>query len=377
MQRGREPDQACSFLLSQGESEGAEDQQFFAELHDNIVTLLSRSSDIAVIGRKAQEWTSKAGRSVRAIGEDLKVRDAVSGEIVKCSDLHRLSIHFLETATGSSIWSENFNLDGNDVKDGVLINKIVGNIASEILRSEAEKTLRREPGQLGAEDLTHRANHSFAAFNQRTFHEIESLARLAVDLKPSFPGGYGILAGAMSLKACQSWTSSPDEDLEEALSMGSRAVELSPGDPRMLYWWGHVHFYGGRTHDAIGILESAAARDPSFVPTYILLGAAMILSQQAHMGITKIEHALDLSRDHALAFRAQFWLGVGQNGAWRLGSSASGVHGIDQAQRDQEPSRQRRCLLGLGRHGRCLRQARSTRRGRDHPQTSARAFCRP
>lgn len=299
-------------LPLEGLSETEQDQQTIGELHDEIVTTLSKSSDIAVIGRKAKEWSSVSGRSIRTLGQELNVRYAVSGDIAKRGDVQRLAVHLLETATGGSIWSKNFDLDGsNETSNSVLVNKIAGNVASEILRAEAERTLRQEPGHLSAEDLTHRASHSLTAFNRRTFHEVESLVRLAIDLKPSFPGGYGILAGAMTLKAHQSWTTSPEEDLEEAFSMGSRAVELSPGDPRMLFWWGHVHFYGGRTDDAIGILENAAAKDTSFVPTYILLGAALILAQQPDQGIARIEHALTLSPDHALAFRAQLWLGIG------------------------------------------------------------------
>jgi len=312
-------------LPFEGPSETEQETQNFGELHDEIVTILSRSSDIAVIGRQSKEWTSNSGRSIRTLGQKLNVRYAVSGDIVNRSDVNRLSIHLLETATGGSIWSSNFNLDGDDeVANGVLISKIAGNVSSEILRAEAERTLRQEPGQLSAEDLTHRAGHSLTAFNRRTFHAVESLTRLAIDLKPSFPGGYGILAGAMALKAHQSWTSSPDEDLEEAFSMGGRAVELSPGDPRMLFWWGHVHFYGGRTDDAIGILENAAARDPSFVPTYILLGAALIMGRQPDKGIAKVGHALNLSQDHALAFRAQLWLGIGhmEMGDWPAAQKA-------------------------------------------------------
>ena len=283
------------------------------ELHDEIVSILSKSSDIAVIGRKAEEWTSNSSRSIRALGQELNVRYAVSGDIVKRADGQRLSVHLLETATGGSIWSENFDLsDDTEASYSVFVNKIAGNISSEILRAEAERTLRQEPGQLSSADLTYRASHSLTAFNRRTFHEVESLARLAIDLKPSFPGGYGVLAGATALKAHQSWTSAPEEDLEEAFSMGSSAVELSPGDPRMLYWWGHVHFYGGRTDDAIGILENAASRDPSFVPTHILLGAALIMAQQPDKGTARIEHALHLSPDHALAFRAYLWLGIGR-----------------------------------------------------------------
>lgn len=282
------------------------------ELHDDIVSILSRSSDIAVIGRKAREW-NVSGQSVRALGRELEARYAVIGELTTRDSRRCLGVDLLETMTGGSIWSKTFDLD--DISGSgraVLVNKVAGHVAAEVLRADAERTLRDEPERLSAESLANRARHSLTVFNRRTFHEIESLTRMAIDLKPSFPGAYGVLAGALALKAQQSWTASPEEDLEQAFSEGSRAVELSPANPRTLYWWGYVHLHGGRTEDAIGILEQAVAGDTSYVPAHIALGAALILDGKTMTGVDKLQHALNLSPDHAQAFQAQFWLGTGQ-----------------------------------------------------------------
>lgn len=288
------------------------EQRLADELHDEIVSVLSKSSDIAVIGRKAREWSTAGNQSVRALERELGARYAVSGDVALRDRKVRFSAHLLETATGSSLWSKPFDLGTSGRDDqNLLVHQIAGHVAGEVLRAEAERTLRQEPERLSAESLTNRARHSFTAFNRRTFHEIEQLTRMAIDLKPSLPGAYGTLAGAMALKAHQAWTDSPEEDLDEALSLGSRAVELSPGNPHMLFWWGHVHFYGGRTEDAIGILEKAAAGDPSFAPTHIVHGAALILAGDAVGGIKRIDHALHLAPDHPQSFQAQLWRGIG------------------------------------------------------------------
>lgn len=313
MAKGQFASRPSLFLFPFDVPDDAEREKRLAdELHDDIVAVLSKSSDIAVIGRKAREWGAASGRSVRSLERELGARYAVSGELSKRDDKGRFTVHLLETSTGGSMWSKPFDLSTYENDDqNILINQIAGNVASELLRAEAERTLRQEPERLSAESLTNRARHSFTAFNRRTFHEIEQLARMAIDLKPSLPGAYGILAGAMAMKAHQSWTESPDDDLEEAFSEGSRAIELSPGNPRMLFWWGHVHFYGGRTDDAVGILENAVAGDPSYVPTHILHGAALILAGESVKGIDRIDHALHLAPDHAQAFQANLWLGVG------------------------------------------------------------------
>lgn len=295
----------------------ANDQEQCAavEMHDDIVAILSRSADIAIIGRMAQEGlpASVNGRSIRTIGQELDVRYAATGNLRRFSDGWRLSMQLLETTNGSSIWAKTFEPAASGDADGnILLNRIAGYLTSEVLRAEAVRTLRQAPERLSAQDLARRASHSFGAFNRRTFHEIESLTRLAIDLEPNFPGGYGVLAGALALKAHQAWTEAPQEDLKEAFSLGGRGIELAPADPRMLYWWGHVHFYGGRAEDAIGILANATAKDTSFAPAYILHGAALILTQQPTNGIVKIDHALDLAPDHPLAFQAHLWRGIGQ-----------------------------------------------------------------
>jgi TolB-like protein len=294
------------------QSEQEQDRRKADELHDDVITILSKSSDIAVIGRKAREWTGISGRSIRALGRELDARYAIIGDLILRDGKPHLAVHLLETATGGSVWSKNFSHESmNEIGRAVMVNQVAGHVAAEILRADAERTLRQEPERLSAESLTNRAIHSLTVFNRRTFHEIESLTRMAIDLKPNLPGAYGVLAGALALKAHQSWTASPEEDLEQAFSEGSRAVELSPANPRTLFWWGHVHLYGGRTDDAIGILENAVAGDTSYVPAHIALGAALILNGKTSIGIGKLQHALNLAPDHAQAYQAHFWLGMG------------------------------------------------------------------
>lgn len=291
---------------------GEGEKQLAEELHDDIVAVLSRGSDIAVIGRKAGEWDASSSLPVRSLERELGVRYALSGDITKRDDRVRFTIHLLEAPTGSSMWSRQFDVGRSIPNDrSLLVNQIAGGVTAEVLRAEAEVTVRQEPERLSAESLTNRARHRFLAFNRRTYHEIEQLARMAIDLKPSLPAAHGILAGALAMKAHQSWTELPEEDLEEAFSEGGRAVELSPGNPRMLFWWGHVHFYGGRTEDSIGILERAASGDPSYVPAYILHGAALIMAGMTSNGIASIDHALELAPDHAQAYQAHLWRGIG------------------------------------------------------------------
>ncbi len=301
------------FVFPVGVSAEAEHEQHLAdELHDDIVAALSRSADIAVIGRKAREPGIAVSQSVRSLQREVGARYALYVDLSVRDSQSRFSVNILETAAGSSMWSKHFDVAASTQScNGLLVNQVAGSVATEVLRAEAERTLRQEPEQLSAESLINRARHTFTAFNRRTFHEIEHQARMAIDLKPRLPGGYGILAGAMALKAHQAWTESPGEDLDEAFSEGSRAIELSPDNPRMLYWWGHVHFYGGRTDDAISILEKAAAGDPSYVATHILHGAALIMAGHPSQGNARIDHALELNPGHAQAFQAQLWRGIG------------------------------------------------------------------
>lgn len=290
-----------------------QERQRADQLHDDIVAILSRSSDLAVIGRRSREWTSHTGRSIRAIGRELDARYAVSGDISQRDSRLILDIHLLETVQGGSIWSRSFSLNGaGDSAWAMLVNQIAGHISTETLRADAERALRQEPHQLSADGMVNRASQTLTVLNRRTFHEIEQLARMAIDISPSHPAAYGVLAGAYALRAHQAWTSSPDDDLEEAFSEGSRAVELSPTNPRTLYWWGHVHLFGGRTSDALGILENAVAGDTSHVPAHIALGAASVLGGKVQHGIARLQHALKLGPDHPQAFQAYFWLGIGQ-----------------------------------------------------------------
>jgi TolB-like protein len=292
--------------------DAADGARLAGELYDDILILLAQGTEIAVIGRNALDRPAHANGSLRALGQELGVRYSVTGDLRLREQTWRLTIRLLDAATGGSLWAKNFELAvGMRGEESALVKSVAGAIAAEVLRAEALRSLRQAPEELDARALVHRAWLSFPAFTRRSYHEIDSGARLAIELEPGYPGAYGILAGALALKAQQPWSDTPEDDLAEAFSAGSRAVELSPGDPRTLHWWGLVHLHSGRTSEAVGILKEALLKDSAFAPAYADLGTALILSDDPAGGLVQLEQALALAPDHALAFMFHLWRGIG------------------------------------------------------------------
>ncbi len=137
-------------------SEGPDLDRFADGLLDNIISGLSRFSELFVVASNSSLAYKGQHPDVRQVGRELGVRYVLEGSIGKENGKLRLYAQLIETASGHHIWAERYDRDWSDffaVQDE-LTEKIVGSLGgTDSAIAAADQAARpaqadREPGRL-------------------------------------------------------------------------------------------------------------------------------------------------------------------------------------------------------------------------------------
>ncbi len=294
---------------------GDPEQEYFADgVVDEIITQLSRFSDLIVIARNST-FTYK-GRAVKVqdIGRELGVTHILEGSVRKAGNRVRISVQLVDTEDGRHIWAERYDREYADIFElqDELTEAIIGILPGRVEMSAADRLRRKPPGDMAAYDLVLAGKIHHDRITRDDNIEALRLLSKATELEPDF-------AAAWAWRACT---------LGQALAIGYR------DDPETVY------------RQAVESVQNALKLDQNDVNCHRLL-----------CEVNMEEHRLDAAkRHHEIAYRLNpnDVLIVAQRGelmTW-LGNFDEGVTWIEKAIRlDPFAARKRAHLLGRALHG--------------------------
>ena len=297
---------------------GDAQNEYFADgIVEDIITELSRYSELFVIARNST-FTYK-GRAVKVqdVRRDLGVRYVVEGSVRRSGNRVRLAVQLVDATTGNHIWAERYDRELIDIFDlqDELTRAVVATLPGRVGSAEAERLRRKPPSDMAAFDylLAGKIHH-----HRATAQDNEEALRLldkAIAIDPQFAQAYAWKACTLGQAAergfrdppekylMQAWTEinkavALDENdvechrllcevciemrqLDQAVAHNERALAMNPNDPRLVAQKGEVLTWLGEPAEAVKWLESAMRLDPHGVPMRAhLLGRALFGARQ-------------------------------------------------------------------------------------------------
>ena len=173
-------------VLAFANMSGDPEQEYFSDgITEDIITELSRFSELFVIARNSSFQYKGKSVDVRQVGRELGVRYVLEGSIRRAGDRVRITAQLIDAATGAHRWAERYDRKLEDVfavQDEVA-RTIVAMLAAHVNKAEIERTLAKPPAAWQAYDHYLRAAHTFALF-----HSSFSRADLLADAAQPGPG---------------------------------------------------------------------------------------------------------------------------------------------------------------------------------------------
>jgi adenylate cyclase len=293
-------------------------QEFFADgLVEDILTTLSKLSNLSVIARQSSFAYKGRALDVRQIARELGVRFVLEGSVRKAGDRIRVTAQLVDATTGAHVWADRFD---RSVKDIFAVqDEITLTLATEmqVRLTEGEQArlryttttnveawnlwiqgLNRYRGQntteshirtrrcwekalaLDPESATLNAMLGFMHFadarhgwtgedRETALNKAEAYVERALAIDRENPDAYRAASGILLLKL----------RFDEAAAAARKAVRLGPNLPDVLVFGAFVLTCSGRASEGIGQIEKAIALSPNYQAWYLgVLGNAYRLA---------------------------------------------------------------------------------------------------
>ena len=229
------PDKPSIAVLAFNNMSGDPEQEYFSDgISEDIITDLSKLSELSVIARNSTFTYKGKAVDVKQVGRDLGVRYVLEGSVRKAGNRVRVTGQLIDSESGTHIWADRFDRDLTDIfaVQDELTREIIA--ALKIKLSEAEKALIVSSGttNVAAHDFFLRGRELMFA-NKRdreTFEQSTACFRRAIELDPDYAAPYAGLGMAYGLDYQNHWSDTSEKSLDEAERLVNESIAKDDKD---------------------------------------------------------------------------------------------------------------------------------------------------
>ena len=235
-------------------------------LVEDIVSALSCLPELIVISRTSTLRYRGVTPDPRQIRRELHVRYMLSGSVRRSGSKVRLSAELADCESGTTIWSDSFAGETNDLfqMQDELSAGAPAPSAAQLQEAELRPALRKRPESLDAYEYTLRGLHLFYNFEDDKFLQALPMFERAMALDPTYPTAPALAANWYSVRINQGMSPDRRADYDQVERLSRLALTLDRFDPRALSLCGHVRALLFRDFDhAIELYDRALAANPS------------------------------------------------------------------------------------------------------------------
>ena len=217
---GAAPEPCCSAapkklsiaVLPFANMSGDAEQDYFADgISEDIITALSKLSQLFVIARNSSFTFKGRNVNVQEVGKSLGVRYVLEGSVRKSGNRVRITAQLIDATTGGHLWAERFDRDLTDifaVQDDVT-QQIVGALALNLTEGDRQRLAPEHTRNTEAYDCFLRGRELWHRLTKETNIAARDLLQRAIELDPKFASAYAFLALTHGLDYLNRWSASP------------------------------------------------------------------------------------------------------------------------------------------------------------------------
>jgi adenylate cyclase len=253
---------------------GDPEQDYFSDgMTEDIITELSRFSELLVIARNSSFQYKGKAVDIRQIGQELGARYVLEGSVRRSGDRIRIAAQLIDAVTGAHRWAERYDRklhDAFEVQDEVA-RAIVTLLAAHVNRAEIERALLKPPAAWEAYEYYLRGAEAFFLHTTRrtktSLYDARRLLEQCLAIDPC----YARAAAILSRTHLHSYMEPLDGDylspaaLDRALDLAETAVHLDDRLPQARAQLGDVLLYKRQHSASIAEYERAVALNRNFI----------------------------------------------------------------------------------------------------------------
>ena len=300
------PDKPSIAVLPFQNMSGDPEQEYFADgMVEEIITALSRIRWLFVIARNSSFTYKGQTVDVKRVGRELGVRYVLEGAVRKAGNRVRITAQLIDALSGTHLWAERFDGSLEDVfelQERVGLN-IAGVIEPTLQAAEIRRSADRPTNDLSAHDLFLRALSHVYPREKKGIIATLDLLRQAIERDPRYGAALAMSGWCHFQLDINDWTDDREANQRTGIDLARRALQIGPDEPEVLAVAGFVlAWYGEDIDVAIGLIDRCLDLNPSFARGWYWSGTLRIFAGQPDLALEHFETFLRLSPRDRTAF---------------------------------------------------------------------------
>jgi TolB-like protein/class 3 adenylate cyclase len=295
------PDKPSIAVLAFNNMSGDAEQEYFSDgISEDIITDLSKLSELHVIARNSSFVYKNVTASVPDMAKALGVRYVLEGSVRKAGNRVRVTAQLIDADNGGHIWASRFDRDLTDIfaVQDELTREIVAALRLNLTHRDQGRLAQGRPVDVGAYEFLLRGREQASAHTRTGNRAARSLAADAIAIDPEYAAALALMSFTHVLDYVNAWSSDPEASLrmgmdlaQQAVGMGEeqptghfalgmacmwnreldraraevlRGLELSPNSAELLILMAHIQIFSGKPADALETLDASMRLDPHY-----------------------------------------------------------------------------------------------------------------
>jgi adenylate cyclase len=303
------PDKPSIAVLPFTNMSGDKDQEYFSDgVTEDIITELSRFSELFVIARNSSFTYKGRAVDVRQVGRELGVRYVLEGSIRRAGDRVRVTSQLSNASTGAHRWAERYDRKLEDVfalQDEVA-RTIVAILADQVNKAEIERAKRKPTENLDAYDIYLRGLAHVYKWTKEANEEALRLFYKAIELDPDFLAPYAAAAHCFQRRKAFAWVIDRDQEITEVIRLVRHIVHVTNSDATALSLAGYtLANVVGELDEGVALIDRALHLNPNLALAWRCSGWVRVFLGETDVAIDHLARAMRLSPVDPVMFGMQ------------------------------------------------------------------------
>jgi TolB-like protein/Flp pilus assembly protein TadD len=291
------PDKPSIAVLAFVNMSGDPEQEYFSDgLTEEIITTLSKVSDLFVIAR--QSTFSYKGKSVKIsqVAEELGVQYVLEGSVRKGEDRVRITAQLIDALTGRHLWADSYDREVKDILavQDEITKEIITALEVKLTKGEQARLFAKGTDNVEAWALGAKAWKLATHYSKENNVKAREFLEDALKLDPDYAFLWTVQAQTHFVDGKLRWSKSPAESYKRAIECAKNALALDPEDPLAHSLLGTVYLYQRKYDEAIAEGQRAITIAPNFADGYSILAQIMLYSGRFEEALLLIEKGIRL-----------------------------------------------------------------------------------
>jgi adenylate cyclase len=305
-------------VLAFNNMSGDPEQEYFSDgISEDIITDLSKLSELHVIARNSTFTYKGKPVDVKQVGRELGVRYVLEGSVRKAGNRVRVTGQLIDAANGAHIWADRFDRDLTDifVVQDELTQEIISALKIKLTPEKKERSARKGTIDGEAHDLFLRGRERMSHLTRSGNIEARKLLEGAVTIDPDFAAAHAYMAATHVIEYANDWSENPERSIQTSLEIAERAVEIDDQDPSAHVWFAIALFWH-REHDrAFAEAQRGISLSPNLAEGHLATARILTYSGDGAAAIDTLNTYMRLDPlypDLTLHFLAEAQVSLGQ-----------------------------------------------------------------